>query len=121
MAAEIERTKWIQSRSSLIGVGKKISNFWGRGKPMLATLKVCTYIQFLYFVRTRKFELERINGETVAGIAFVFLSLLFLYAGTVNDIWAIIIPADYLILAIGCAFIILGVITHRRQRPVVLQ
>jgi hypothetical protein len=63
--------------------------------------------------------LEKINGETIAGIAFVFLSILFLYAGTVNDIWAILIPADFLILAIGCAFIILGVITLRRQRTTV--
>ena len=45
--------------------------------------------------------------------------ILFLYAGTVNDIWAILIPADFLILAIGCAFIILGVITLRRQRHIV--
>ena len=42
-----------------------------------------------------------------------------LYAGTVNDIWAILIPADFLILAIGCAFIILGVITLRRQMYIV--
>ncbi|HEX9320386.1 MAG TPA: hypothetical protein VF884_15745 [Nitrososphaeraceae archaeon] len=60
--------------------------------------------------------MERINGETIAGIAFVFLSILFFYAGSVNSIWAIIIPADFLILAIGCALIILGIITLRRQR-----
>jgi hypothetical protein len=41
---------------------------------------------------------------------------LFLYAGTVNDTWAIIIPADFLIFAIGCAFIVLGVITLRKRR-----
>jgi hypothetical protein len=63
--------------------------------------------------------LTSINGETIAGIALVFLSILFLYAGTVNDIWAIIIPADFLILAIGCAFITLGVITSRKQRSAV--
>ncbi|MDQ5869205.1 MAG: hypothetical protein M3530_05700 [Thermoproteota archaeon] len=60
--------------------------------------------------------MERINGETITGIAFVFLSLLFLYAGSVNDVWAILIPADFLILAIGGAFIALGIITIRRQR-----
>jgi hypothetical protein len=63
--------------------------------------------------------LERVNGEAVAGIAFVFLSILFLYAGSVNTTWAIIIPADFLILALGCALIILGVITLRRQRALV--
>jgi hypothetical protein len=60
-----------------------------------------------------------INGETIAGIALVFLSILFLYAGTVNDVWAIIIPADFLIFAIGCAFIVLGVFTSRKQRSTV--
>jgi len=79
-----------------------------------------TLKSFLYLIRLGKLELERINGETIAGIAFVFLSILFLYAGAVNGIWAIIIPADFLILAIGCAFIILGVITLRRQRTVVI-
>jgi len=60
--------------------------------------------------------LESVNGETIAGIALVLLSLLFLYAGTVNDTWAIIVPADFLILAIGCAFIALGVITARKKK-----
>ncbi|MGG6460332.1 MAG: hypothetical protein ACM3JQ_02780 [Candidatus Eiseniibacteriota bacterium] len=64
-------------------------------------------------------DLERVNGETIAGIAFVFLSSIFLYAGAVNSVWAIIIPADFLILAIGCAFIILGVITLKRQKNLV--
>jgi hypothetical protein len=63
--------------------------------------------------------LERVNGEAIAGIAFVFLSILFFYAGSVNTTWAIIIPADFLILAVGCALIILGVITLRRQRALV--
>jgi hypothetical protein len=66
--------------------------------------------------RQKNFELVSVNGETIAGIALVLLSLLFLYAGTVNDTWAIIIPADFLIFAIGCAFIALGVITLRRKR-----
>ena len=64
-------------------------------------------------------DLERVNGETIAGIAFVFLSIIFLYAGAVNSVWAIIIPADFLILAIGCAFIILGVITLKRKKNLV--
>jgi hypothetical protein len=63
--------------------------------------------------------LERVNGETIAGIAFVFLSIIFLYAGAVNSVWAIIIPADFLILALGGALIILGVITLKRQKNLV--
>lgn len=57
---------------------------------------------------------QRINGETITGIALVFLALLFLWAGTVNPVWAIIMPADYLILAIGIGFIIVGVMAIRR-------
>ena len=58
---------------------------------------------------------ERINGETIAGIALVFLALLFLYAGTVNPAWATIMLADYVILAIGVGFIVLGVVTIKRS------
>ena len=67
----------------------------------------------------KNFRLERINGESITGIALVFLSLLFIYAGSVNNIWAILIPADFLILAIGGAFIALGIVTIRRQRSTI--
>ena len=60
--------------------------------------------------------MEKINGETITGIALVFLALLFLYAGSVNEVWAIIIPGDYLILGLGIAFIALGVVTVIRNR-----
>ena len=55
--------------------------------------------------------MERINAETIAGIALVCLALIFIFAATMNKVWAIILPADYLILALGVAFIALGVIT----------
>jgi hypothetical protein len=58
-----------------------------------------------------------INGETITGVALVFMALLFIWAATMNTIWARILLADYLILAIGAGFIILGVITiHRANR-----
>jgi hypothetical protein len=58
-----------------------------------------------------------INGETITGVALVFMALLFIWAATMNTIWARILLADYLILAIGSGFIILGVITiHRANR-----
>jgi len=61
---------------------------------------------------------QRINGETIAGIALVFLAFLFLWAGTQNRVWASIMLADYLILAIGVGFIIVGVMAIRRtNRP----
>lgn len=61
---------------------------------------------------------QRINGETITGIALVFMALLFLWAGTQNQVWASIVLADYLILAIGVGFIIVGVMAIRRtNRP----
>jgi putative Ca2+/H+ antiporter (TMEM165/GDT1 family) len=62
--------------------------------------------------------MEKINGETITGIALVFLAILFIYAGTVNNIWATIFPADFLILAIGAAFIILGMWDIRKKRRI---
>jgi hypothetical protein len=63
--------------------------------------------------------MERINGETIAGIALVLLALLFIYAGSVNEVWAIILPGDYLILALGLAFITLGVVTIIKNKNLV--
>lgn len=60
--------------------------------------------------------MEAINGETITGIALIFLASLFIYAGSVNQIWALILPADFLILAIGGGFVALGVITIRKQK-----
>jgi putative Ca2+/H+ antiporter (TMEM165/GDT1 family) len=60
--------------------------------------------------------MERINAETIAGIALVLLALIFIFAATMNEVWAIILPADYLILALGFAFIALGVYTTRNNR-----
>jgi hypothetical protein len=55
-----------------------------------------------------------INGETITGIALVFLALLFIWAATMNAVWARILLADYVILAIGVGFIVLGIYTMRR-------
>lgn len=57
---------------------------------------------------------QRINGETIAGIALVFMACLFLWAGTQNEVWASIVLADYLILTFGVGFIIVGVMAIRR-------
>jgi hypothetical protein len=58
--------------------------------------------------------MERMNGEIIAGVAMVLLSLLFIYAAAVNAVWALILPADYLILAIGIALVVLGVMTLKK-------
>jgi hypothetical protein len=57
-----------------------------------------------------------INGETITGIALIFLSILFLYGGMTNEAWSLLIPADYLILGIGIGFLSLGIITTRRSK-----
>jgi putative Ca2+/H+ antiporter (TMEM165/GDT1 family) len=57
-----------------------------------------------------------INGETITGVALAFLAVLFIYAGIVNQVWARILLADYFILAMGIAFIVLGVLTIRKNR-----
>jgi carbon starvation protein CstA len=59
--------------------------------------------------------MEKMNGEIIAGIAFIFISLLFIFAASVNSVWAIILPADYLIMAIGAGLVILGVVTLRKE------
>lgn len=67
----------------------------------------------LLMVMTEGGGKQRINGETITGIALVFMALLFIWAGTQNPVWATILIADYLILAIGVGFIIVGVIAIR--------
>jgi len=60
--------------------------------------------------------MERLNGETITGISLVVLALLFILAAAMNKVWAIILPADYLILAMGVGFIALGVVTTIKSR-----
>jgi hypothetical protein len=60
--------------------------------------------------------MEKINSETIVGITLVIIALIFIFAATMNKVWAIILPADYLILALGFAFIALGVYTTRNNR-----
>lgn len=67
----------------------------------------------LLMVMTEGGGKQRINGETITGIALVFMALLFIWAGTQNPVWASIMIADYIILAIGVGFIIVGVIAIR--------
>ncbi|MEO9319741.1 MAG: hypothetical protein ABI361_03610 [Nitrososphaera sp.] len=58
--------------------------------------------------------MQRINGETIAGIALCILALLFIYAGMVNELWRGILIADLVIFAIGIGFIIVGIMSIRR-------
>lgn len=56
------------------------------------------------------------NSEMITGIALIFLSLLFIFAGLQNQDWARILIVDYVMLAIGGGFIALGVWTKRNYR-----
>lgn len=58
---------------------------------------------------------ERINGETVTGMALILMALLFIWAGTMIPEWATIYLVDYVILAIGIGFLVLGIITIQRN------
>jgi hypothetical protein len=60
-----------------------------------------------------KQSISKLNGENVAGAAFLFLSFLFLVAGTVNAVFALIYPVCYLLVAIGIALLALGYRTWR--------
>ena len=60
--------------------------------------------------------MERLNGETLAGVALVVLALIFILAASMNAVWAIVLPADFLILALGFAFIALGIVTLIKTR-----
>jgi hypothetical protein len=60
--------------------------------------------------------MERINGETITGISLIFLATLFIIAGSVNPVWALLFWADVLILVVGIAFVTLGLWSLRRHR-----
>lgn len=60
--------------------------------------------------------MRKLNGESITGIAFIFLALLFIMAGMVNSVWALLFWADILILVIGVAFMVLGIWSIRKDR-----
>jgi len=58
---------------------------------------------------------SRLNGENIAGIAFLFFSVLFMAAGQVNTVFAVIYPVDYMLVAFGIALILLGYRTWKSR------
>jgi hypothetical protein len=61
---------------------------------------------------------QRLNGETITGVALVFLGLLFIWAAMQNTVWASIVLAAYVIIALGVGFIVVGAVTiHRTNNP----
>ncbi|AIC14607.1 hypothetical protein [Nitrososphaera viennensis] len=62
--------------------------------------------------------MSKINGENVAGAAFLFLASLFLAAGTINPVIASVAVVFYILAAAGAALVLLGYRTYRNEvRP----
>jgi hypothetical protein len=64
--------------------------------------------------------MSSINAEILAGIAILGLGVLFLLAGFLNHAWGLIIPADFVIIAIGIATLGVGIWTsmYEKKHPV---
>jgi hypothetical protein len=63
---------------------------------------------FLRNDEVNKSAMTKINGEAITGIALIFLALLFIFAASMNNLWKMILPADFLLIALGVAFLVLG-------------
>ena len=58
---------------------------------------------------------SRLNGENIAGAALIFFASLFIAAGQVNAVFAVLYPADFLIIGFGVGLLILGYRTWRNE------
>ena len=58
---------------------------------------------------------SRLNGENIAGAAFLFFSSLFMAAGMVNPVFAVVYPVDFMLVAVGVALVTLGYRTYRNE------
>jgi predicted signal transduction protein with EAL and GGDEF domain len=56
-----------------------------------------------------------LNGEVISGISLTVFGIMLLLFGTVNQVAAILIPADILIISIGIGVILVGVFTNRKN------
>jgi len=57
-----------------------------------------------------------INSEIIAGFALLGLGLLFLLAGFLNPVWALVFVTDYVIIALGAATLGIGIWTAMNER-----
>jgi len=56
-----------------------------------------------------------LNGEVISGISLTVFGITLLLFGTVNQVAAILIPADILIISIGIGAILIGIFTNRKN------
>ena len=61
-----------------------------------------------YHHNNRSNKVSRLNGENIAGAAFLFLSFLFIMASQVNAVFALLYPVYYILIATGIALILIG-------------
>jgi high-affinity Fe2+/Pb2+ permease len=59
-----------------------------------------------------------LNGEMIAGMAIAGLGIVFTFAGIVSDGWREILPADYILIAVGAGLMALGVRTMKSRAAV---
>jgi hypothetical protein len=62
-----------------------------------------------------------LNGENIAGAAFLFFSALLMAAGQVNAVSGKLYPAYYILVAAGVALVFLGYRTARSEAVQVKQ
>ena len=56
-----------------------------------------------------------LNGEIISGISLTIFGIMMVLFGIVNQVAAALIPADILIIGIGLAVIVVGVLTNRKN------
>jgi hypothetical protein len=60
----------------------------------------------------------RINGENVAGAAFLFFAILFLAAGTINPVIDSVKQVFYVFVVTGLALVFLGYRTYANESKI---
>jgi hypothetical protein len=56
-----------------------------------------------------------LNGEIISGISLTVFGIMMVLFGISNQVAAVFIPADILIICIGLAVIVIGVFTNRKS------
>ena len=58
---------------------------------------------------------SRLNGENLAGAAFLFFAFLLMLGGQLNPVLGLLYPAYYILVAAGAGLVMLGYRTYRNQ------
>jgi hypothetical protein len=56
-----------------------------------------------------------LNGEIISGISLTVFGIMMVLFGISNQVAAVLIPADILIICIGLAAIVIGAFTNRKN------